>query len=87
MVDEHVQAEALARAQLDDIKDTPYQSSGVYAVTVDRPPGYSMSIDVQTLDTDTCAADGNCNTLHEITVSISADDSPVSSVTYYKANR
>jgi len=75
VLDEQTQAEALARSQLEDIKNSAFQDSGVYPVTVDLPPQYSMVIDV---GVPTCVREvvgANCTTLEtttlqEITVSI-----------------
>jgi len=88
ILDEKTQAEALIRSQLDAIKVSTYQDTGVYPVTVDVPNQYSVSIAVETLDTETCVADGNCNTLQQITVIVSrtgsGEDRPVLSVSTYK---
>ncbi len=85
-LDEKTQAEALIRSQLDAIKVSTYADN--YTVTVDVPNQYSVSIDVETLDTETCIADGNCNTLQKITVAVSRTGSggnrPVLSVSTYK---
>jgi len=89
VVDEKTQAEALARSQMEDIKDSTYQDSGNYTVTVDLPTQYSLSINAEVIDTPTCETDGNCNTLQEITVSVSRPtgdgDRPIFSVSTYKA--
>ena len=88
IMDEKTQAEALIRSQLDDIKALPYLDSGVYPVTVTVPNQYSVSITVEILDTETCLDDGNCNTLHMITVAVSRTVSggnrPVLDVSTYK---
>ncbi len=47
ILDEKTQAEALIRSQLDAIKVSPYQDTGVYPVTVTLPPQYSMTINVE----------------------------------------
>jgi prepilin-type N-terminal cleavage/methylation domain-containing protein len=91
MLDEQTQAEALIRSQLDDIKNSDYQVNGVYPVTVDVPSQYSVSINVEVLDTQTCIADGNCNTLQKITVAVSRPvgdgERPVLSVSTYKVKK
>lgn len=91
VLDEHIQAEALARSQLEDIKDSPYQDSGVYPVTVDLPHQYSISINVETIDTPTCVEDGNCNTLQKVTVSVyrptDGGERLILSVKCYKAKK
>ena len=66
MLDEQTQAEALVRSQLEDIKDSTYQD--VYPVTVNLPPQYSVSINVQDI---TFTPTLQVNTLQEITVSVS----------------
>lgn len=92
-LDEKVQAEALARSQIEDIKNSDYLDSGVYPVTVDLPPQYSMVIDV---GNPTCVREtegANCTalettTLQEITVSVyrptNGEDRPIFSVACYK---
>jgi prepilin-type N-terminal cleavage/methylation domain-containing protein len=89
LLEEQTQAEALIRSQLDDIKASPYQDSGIYPVTVTPPPQYSVNITVVTLDTPTCVQDGNCNTLQEVTVSVyrtgDGGERPILSVKTYKA--
>ena len=84
LVDEKTQAEALIRSQLDDIEASDYEITGVYPVTVDVPYQYSVSIDVQVLDTETCFDDGNCDTLQMITVVVSRPGGTVKSVSTYK---
>lgn len=69
VLDEKTQAEALIRSQLDDIRASTYADN--YPVTVDIPYQYSVIIDVEALDTETCVADVNCNTLQKITVTVS----------------
>ncbi len=88
ILDEKIQAEALIRSQLDDIKVATYLVSGNYTVTVNVPYQYSVVVVVETLDTETCAADSNCNTLQKITVEVSRtgsdEDRPVLSISTYK---
>lgn len=91
MLDEQTQAEALARSQLEQIKDVPYQDSeggGWYLNEriVDLPFQYSMSINVQDI---TPTPTLQVNTLQEITVSVSrptgdGGDKPILSVSTYK---
>ena len=85
-VNEQIRADALARSQLDEIRNAPYTDggeypesvaspvTGVYLVTVDVPSEYSLTITVQTIDERAgpldCADQGNCNTFQEITVSV-----------------
>ena len=65
LLHEQSQAEALARSQLEGIKNSPYDESGEYLVTVDLPYQYGMSINV---GTPTCVevVSGNCSTVEEI---------------------
>jgi prepilin-type N-terminal cleavage/methylation domain-containing protein len=73
VTDEGTQAEALARTQLEAIKGSAYLScdpTPCYSNITGLPPQYSLSVDVQALDTPTCATDGNCNTLQKVTVSV-----------------
>jgi len=75
MLDEKVQAEALARSQLENIKNSDYEDSGVYPVTVDLPPQYSMVVSAgnPTCVLESEGAEGvslNTTTLQEIKVSV-----------------
>lgn len=45
-MDRRLRAETLIRSQLEDIKNTEYENSGYYPITVTIPPQYSMTIDV-----------------------------------------
>ena len=84
LLHEQSQAEALARSQMEDIKDSTYQDSGNYTVTVDLPTQYSISIDVEV----PAIVSANTTTLQEITVSVSRPtgegDRPIFSVSTYK---
>ncbi len=95
--DEKTQAEALIRTQLDDIKASTYQDTGIYAVTVTLPRQYSMSINVTapkcigTADNCTSLEElmgGPVTTIQEITVSVfrtgNGGDRPVLSAGTYK---
>jgi prepilin-type N-terminal cleavage/methylation domain-containing protein len=86
ILNERTQAEALIRSQLDDIRASVYADNYTVAVTV--PNSYSVAIAVQAIDTETCAADSNCNTLQKITVAVSRGGSgggrAVLSVSTYK---
>ncbi len=94
MLDEQTQAEALARSQLEKIKDAPYQDSegsGWYQdqLIVDLPPQYSMSINVQDI---TPTPTLQVNTLQEITVSVSrptgdGGDRTILSVSTYRTKK
>jgi len=85
VLDEKIQAEALARSQMEYIKDSPYNDSGNYTVTVDLPTQYSMSINVQDITPTPTLQE---NTLQEIKVSVSRPtgegDRPIFSVSTYK---
>lgn len=85
VLDEQTQAEALIRSQMEIIKDSTYQDSGNYtALTIDLPPQYSISIDVEV----PAIVSANTTTLQEITVSVSRPtgegDRPIFSVSTYK---
>lgn len=101
ILDEQLQAEALIRSQLEDIKDAPYQDSGVYPVTVNVPPQYSVVI---TVESPTCigTADdcipleelmgGPITTIQEVTVSIfrpsgDGENRTILSVSAYKVKQ
>ena len=75
-LDEQVQAESLARSQLEDIKNCPFSTN--YPVTVDCPPGYEVSIKVQPNED---------NTLQEIAVTVSREGKALLKVTDFKVNR
>ena len=85
VLDEKIQAEALARSQMEYIKDSPYNDSGNYTVTVDLPTQYSMSINVQDITPTPTLQE---NTLQVIKVSVSRPtgegDRPIFSVSTYK---
>ncbi len=95
ILDEKTQAEALIRSQLDDIKASPYQDTGVYPVTVTLPFQYSMTINVvppQQIGLDRIPLEElvgePVTTIQEITVSVfrtgNDGDRPVLSVGAYK---
>ncbi len=90
-LDEQVQAESLARSQLEDIKNTAYNSTPTcypdcYARTVTEPPQYTVTVTTAKVATpvaDTlCDATDNC--LQKITVTVSRVGKPVLSLTAYK---
>ena len=70
VLDEKTQAEALARSQLEQIKNAPYpedptaQGTDVYLVTVDLPSQYSMVINV--LRPQCIGEADNCTPLEEL---------------------
>lgn len=85
VLDEQTQAEALARSQMEIIKDSTYQDSGNYtALTIDLPTQYSLSINVEV----PTIVSANTTTLQEIKVSVSRPtgegDRPIFSVSTYK---
>ncbi|MFC2070846.1 hypothetical protein ACFLTB_06735 [Chloroflexota bacterium] len=90
ILDEQIQAEILARSQLEDIKDATYSDIGTYPVTVDVPPQYSVNI---TVGYPSCIGTADsCNvlvtdTLQEITVSVYHGDKSVLAVACYKAKQ
>jgi len=94
ILDEKIQAEILIRSQIEIIKNSPYDESGNYPVSVHLPTQYTMSINV-TSPTCIGTAD-NCvsleelmgepiTTIQEITVSVQHGGMPVQSVAFYKA--
>ena len=90
ILDEQVQAEVLARSQLEDIKNSSYSDAGVYDVTIDPPPQYSMDISVGYPSCIGTADDCTVlvtDTLQEITVSVYHGSKLVLSVACYKAKQ
>ncbi len=93
IVDEQLQAESLARSQLEEIKNVPYSDECLYPVTVSLPPQYSMNITV-TAPMQIGTSDNNTplemlmgypiTTIQEITVSVCHGDKPILSVAAYK---
>ena len=90
---ENLQAEILARSQLEDIKNAAYDVDGNYGVTVELPPQYSIDIDVETPDcvgtADNCTSiedlmGQTITTIQEITVTVYHSDKAVISVSCYK---
>lgn len=81
-LDEHVQAVALARSQLEEIKGLPY--AGSYSVTVSPPSPFSVSIQVLVIDDTNCASEGNCDTLQKITVQVSHPGKTILGLATYK---
>jgi len=97
MLDEKLQAEALARSQLEKIKEAPYQESegsGWYQdeLIVDLPPQYSIIIGVTPPTCIGTAEDctpleelvEDVSAIQEITVSIHHGEKSVLSVACYK---
>ena len=97
--DEQIQAEALARSQLDEILAADYNDDpgcypdSCYPVTVDVPSNYYLSISAQALDDreggETCIDQDNCNTLQEVKVTVSrpsgnGESTPVLGVSVWK---
>ncbi len=80
-LDEQIQAESLARNQLEQLKDTTYDDTMPidYPVTVDLPPGYSLSILAHKID--------GSNTIQQITVKVYRDGDILFQLTDFKANR
>ena len=75
ILDEKTQAEALARSQIEEIKDSAWLADGQYPGTVDLPPQYSIVISVDEAVTgehnaSTGGADDTYDSLKEITVSV-----------------
>ena len=98
IVDEKVQAEALARTQLDTVLGMTYNTNSgcfpttCYPVTGTLPGQYNVVITTQPKDTPTCIADGNCNTMQIVTASVSRPTGggasrAILSVSVYKGKR
>ena len=92
--DQKSQATALARSQLETIEASPYldcDPSPCYPTLTNLPYQYAITTDVEILDSPTCQADGNCNTLQQVTVAVSRPTSSgsrtVLRVSAYKVRR
>jgi len=83
IIREHVRAENLARAQLEDIRYQPYQDS--YTVSVPLPSEYSITIDTQPYCApEPCTPDNN---IQQNTVKVSRNGKPLLTVTDLKTRR
>ena len=88
LLDDQVQAEALARSQLEDIKNTAYNRSlgcypNCYPVTVTVPPQYSIATKTDPLAGSIC--DGTqFNCIQKITVTVKKADLTVLTLVTYK---
>ncbi|MBI2172200.1 MAG: type II secretion system protein [Chloroflexi bacterium] len=86
ILDEQVQAAALARSQLEEIKSTPYNALcdplNCYLVTVTVPAPYSISIRAEPVNIALCEGISNC--VQRVTVSISRPGKPVLNLTTYR---
>jgi prepilin-type N-terminal cleavage/methylation domain-containing protein len=96
VLDEQTQAEALARSQIEDIKDSAWLTDGQYPGTIDLPPQYSIVISVDEAVTgehnpSTWGADGTYDTLKEITVSVlrpvNGGDGAIFSIKFYRTKK
>jgi prepilin-type N-terminal cleavage/methylation domain-containing protein len=96
VLDEQTQAEALARSQIEDIKNSAWLEDGQYPGTIDLPPQYSIVISVDEAVTgehnpSTWGADGTYNTLKEITVSVlrpvNGGDGAIFSIKFYRTKK
>lgn len=95
-LDEQTQAEALARSQIEDIKDSAWLTDGQYPGTIDLPPQYSIVISVEEAVTgehypEIWVTDGTEDTLKEITVSVlrtaSGGDRAIFSIKFYRTKK
>ncbi len=95
ILDEQIQGETLARSQLEIIKNSAYDVTGNYAVTVELPPQYTMDIIVQTPQcigtADNCTTlddlmEETVTTIQEITVIVYHGGLPVITVGCYKVD-
>lgn len=96
VLDEQTQAEALARSQIEDIKDSAWLTDGQYPGTIDLPPQYSIVISVDEAVTgehnpSTWWVDDNYDTLKEITVSVlrpvNGGDRAIFSIKFYRTKK
>ncbi|MCH8206900.1 MAG: type II secretion system protein [Chloroflexi bacterium] len=94
VADQQIQAEALVRSQLDSVLESAYLDCDptCYPLIANIPPQYTMVIDVVPIDTPTCVTDENCNTLQNVTATVSrptADGGirPILSISTYKSQR
>lgn len=96
VLDEQTQAEALARSQIEDIKNSAWLTDGQYPGTIDLPPQYSIVISVDEAVTgehnpSTWGADGTYDTLKEITVSVlrpvNGGDGAIFSIKFYRTKK
>ncbi len=79
-LDEQVVAQRLARAQLEYIKGYPYDPVGDSYPTVEEPPGYTISMNVDsTLYADT--------DIQKIVVTVAHHGEEILTVAGYKVNR
>jgi prepilin-type N-terminal cleavage/methylation domain-containing protein len=98
IADNQIQAEALIRSELDSILNAAFNDDdqcypdSCYSVLIDVPSGFRVTVSAEALDSPTCIADSNCNTLQLVTVSVQkltgdGQSKPVSHVSVYKAKR
>lgn len=90
-VDDSVRADALARSQLELIKDAPYQpdpASSPYPA-VSGIPGYSVAVAVEYWNASTGGFQASLRNdgLQRITVTVSSGAAQISSLSGYKVNR
>ncbi|MFQ5861051.1 MAG: hypothetical protein ACE5IG_05835 [Dehalococcoidia bacterium] len=79
--DERLQADSLARSQLEILKSLPYDPTAPYyesEPSVPVPPSYSLTLTVTLVDGDP--------DLQELIVDVLRDGQPVLTVSTYKAN-
>jgi type II secretory pathway pseudopilin PulG len=91
IVRKRVTAENLARAQLEHIKNYPYEVGAETYPIVEQPEYYTTTIDISYWDEETFTtdqtADSECCGMQWITVTVSYDGKPVFTVADYKLNR
>ena len=75
LLDDRVQASALIRTQLEEIRNEPYQDT--YSTTVVTPPGFSLSIVTEPQNVE--------NTLQRITVFAAHDGRSLLHIMDYKS--
>ena len=86
ILDEAARSEVLARQQIDEIKGLSYATSYPTPTPGGLPAGYAISITTTTKDDTNCAAEyltpgpDSCNTLQEVTVSVTLGVCPRNNV-------
>lgn len=92
ITEEQINAENVAQASLEDIRNQPYNTdafcypSGCYTVSVVPPPGYSIAVETQQYCTpEPCTPPDN--NIQQNTVTVSRDGVALANLTDLKARR
>ena len=90
-VDDIVKADTLARSQLELIKDVPYQADPITTPypAVSPIPGYSVAVNIEYWNASSGSFQSALRNdgLQRITVIVSSNGSPITSVAEYKVDR